>query len=120
MKNLDPTKEKINQAFKSLRKQGLLARQSFMCCSNCAINACQNIIDKDPDKYKGIVYYHKQDLDSYKRTGWVYLRFGYYNPKDRSTENQVEHIGHTVKEACEQAGLTVQWNGDPEIAIKVG
>lgn len=57
-------KENLNKAFKELRKRGYLARQNFMCCSNCAGTALADAATKLKDKGKdvrGCVFYHHQD-----------------------------------------------------------
>lgn len=53
------TKEKVNWAFKELRKKGYYARQNYWCCQTCAWN---DVPDNRADK---VVFYHRQDAEAW-------------------------------------------------------
>lgn len=59
------TKEKINQAFRRLRKAGYIAKQNFWCCQSCAWNAISN----DYPSVDKVVFYHNQDADCIEKNG---------------------------------------------------
>jgi hypothetical protein len=56
-------KEKLNKAFRELRKLGYTAKQNFMCCQNCAWHALSD------EEAKKAVFYHRQDSDSWGSYG---------------------------------------------------
>jgi hypothetical protein len=55
-------KQKVNNAFRQLRKIGYFARQDFWCCQSCAWNAV-------PEENKKVVFYHHQDNDAWGKSG---------------------------------------------------
>jgi hypothetical protein len=142
-------KHKLNQAFKALREQGFVARQSFKCCSSCAgwavsVEFAQKTA-KDPNfTAKGFVYYHQQDVIAEKeirRAKWsercpsMMLRFGRveFEPHDFNGKPLEGHenlkagkwgiddteIGKAVCRALDAAGLEYKWDGNPSICIEV-
>jgi len=56
-------KEKIKKAFVHLRNVGYFARMNFMCCQGCGWAAVPK------GKKKKVVFYHKQDADSFDDNG---------------------------------------------------
>lgn len=114
----------ISKAFAALRKQGFIARQSFQCCSGCAGNQIGNEFDAmAPDQRAqilGSVFYHKQDKESFTRTGKLHIRFGQIETaKDFRTRLSTRKVGQKVVEALKAEGLDVQWDGSPSATIVV-
>lgn len=131
------TKVRCNQAFKALQKMGYIARQNYTCCRSCAGAAIAEEVagwnDAKRNKLKGAVYYHQQDYAGafggntrVKRStvGELHVRYGQVGVinDDRTTcwygKSDLE-IGQDVAEALRNAGLYVQWNGDPARTIVV-
>jgi len=117
------TQDRLNVAFKAMRKQGIIARQRFSCCMNCASYELGGDL-KEPKNAKkiGAVYYHKQDaqnLDAYQN---FYLGFG-GNPAHNPTNSDPIDAANAIKvgklavEALKAAGLTVEWNESNETRI---
>jgi co-chaperonin GroES (HSP10) len=110
----DDLKIRLNSAFRALRKDGLVARQAFMCCQNCAGTKIANDITVMPEEkrkaIKGTVFYTKQDAEP-QREG-LYLAFGPIETSAHGTigEDTVAVGKRTVK-ALQDAGLTVEWDG---------
>jgi hypothetical protein len=113
-------KNRIAKAFATLRKQGVLARMDFLCCSTCGHDA----MDRDAlamvangRRIKGYAFYHAQDAQVLEEHGKVHIGYDYVaNPSGSST---AEHIGRLIVETCTAAGLTCEWNGDSNKRILV-
>jgi hypothetical protein len=109
----------VTKAFGALRKQGFVARQSFMCCGGCSGGGMATLIKTAQAKGKTIVggvWYHTQDTDCMKETGKLFLR--YSEPETGITINTKE-VGEMVVAALTSVGLTPEWDGDPSQCIIV-
>lgn len=103
-------------AFREMRKQGLLAKQNFMCCRSCGSHALWNTMGEQPGKYKGAVFYCKQDGDNLRESGKFYLGFG---AADTDDDKETTIIGWMVQSALVKSGLQVEWDGSPGTRILV-
>lgn len=127
-------KEKLNQAFKTLRKAKVVARQNFRCCQSCAGYETATDVEKMLDAGKtvlGWVFYHRQDHDhAFTESRWnrnpkgeLYLAFtgGSTNKYEKNGLSTAE-IGRMVVVALETVGLTYEWDGTAEtrILVKLG
>jgi len=114
----------VLEAFKNLRKQGLIARANFLCCSNCAGSEIESYVSNLPEekakRIKGCVFWHKQDEDDIWRHGEMYLAYGSI---DSSKHGEVglptKEVGELVVRALKEQGLSVEWDGDPHVRILV-
>lgn len=116
-------KKRLDAVFRELRKDRLLAHQSFRCCSSCASYELHQKIQKieennsmsvgEPGTYKhGYVYYHKQDTEFLNETGKVYLRFS------GVTESDVD-VGQQVCFLLSKLHIPYEWDFNPMNAILV-
>lgn len=126
-------KEKLNQAFKLLRKNFLVARQNFRCCQSCAGSEIATDVEKKLDAGKrvdGWVFYHHQDhqgaFESYRgrtMSGELHLAYtgGSTNKYEDNGISTLE-VGKIVAVALEQVGLAYEWDGssDQRILVKLG
>lgn len=116
-------KERLNLAFKNLRKHGLLARQNYWCCSGCACCAITQDAEKLVGRGKrvtGGVYYHKQAGDRLRAGGEFYVGFGVItSEKYGKLGTTDEDIGRLVVSEFTKAGLRVQWDGNADKSILV-
>ena len=125
------SKEKLNEAFKLLRKEGLIARQKFLCCNGCAGSQLAHdvtaLIDAGRKPPKGAVFYSKQGgfFDGPPDSGWsrvtkLYLSFG-----NVTTEKHGEiglptlEVGRLICKALDTVGLHYEWDETPESTIVV-
>ena len=116
----DEIKQKLNTAFQVLRvSYGYLAKQSFLCCGSCAWSEAASMIAANPGKYRGVVFYHKQDADDLKgrKNPGCYLAFGTAHGE---SEFACKIIGQNVAQVMSDVGLKVDWNGDNGTRIWVG
>lgn len=97
----------ITKAFRILRKRGYVALQNFMCCQSCARSEIANRFDKKgtPEEDRKLVFYHQQDAVALRETGTVFLAWS--------------GNGWEIAYALRDAGLQVEWDGDPEKRILV-
>jgi len=110
------TRSKVVTAFRKLRSKGFIARANYLCCQTCAGHAIGEELDKQialGKKMNGYVFWHRQDEDSYWRTGVLFLAYG------GAGETSTEKAGRTVVETLEACGLKVEWNGDIGQRIRV-
>ena len=98
-------KDKINELFKLLRKNGIVARQNFMCCQGCAGAA---LTDKYGDNKK-VVYYTSQDNATLKKYGELYLAYGLTNCTIDGAEQE---LGNLIVNLAKDLSLNVDWSGD--------
>ena len=110
---------RLDNAFKQMRKSGLLARQNFSCCQTCGCYELAEKAKKMEKKPKGYVFYHRQDgaqiRKEYERgeTPSTYLAFGAYGDFTK------EQVADLVIACLTANGMTVEWKGDPGTRIKV-
>jgi hypothetical protein len=93
-------KDKLNAAFRDLRKAGYFARQNFACCQSCG---CAEVPD---DKAETYVFYHRQDAEHLE--------------KDRGTYLAYAGNGRFICETFGKQGLAVEWDGSTNTRIWVG
>jgi hypothetical protein len=123
-------KSRLTTAFELMRKEGLMARQSFMCCRNCAgydlATRVKLMSQMKKESLKGCAFYTKQDKvpreDSreFRFFDGLYVSYG---PLGVSGEKDyglpTKECGDLVKSCLEKAGLEVEWDGDPSTRIFV-
>lgn len=120
-------KEKLNEAFRLMRRAGLIARQNFKCCSNCAGYAIAEQVSAMPEHRRkevlGTVFYHRQDAEMLVKTGETYLAFG---PIGTAAHGEIGFSAETIGiRACailKEVGLEYEWDGSEQtrILVKLG
>lgn len=95
--------EKLNKAFRDLRKAGVIARQNFWCCNSCGWYALNS---KYPDlDSRTAAFYHAQATEAAMRTKRLYLVW---------TGDAKLIIG-----VFAQNGFETEWNGSADTKILV-
>lgn len=109
--------DRIDAAFAALEAKGIVARQDFTCCQTCGHAEIGDEIDAFAKKAKavGYIFYHRQDTESACENGTLYLAYGSVTD---SKEDAVK-VGETVRDALQQHGLNVVWNGQLKTRICV-
>lgn len=123
--NMDQsTKEKLNAAFRAMKKQGLVARQSYGTGPWARVDLFVKLLGSVPEDRKvgvvGLVYYPLQE----KRRSLFPLNEGrlyvYYSTAFGCPNRKPDvEVGCMVYEALKGAGLRVQWDGSDETAVEV-
>lgn len=65
----------LTRAFEALAERGIVAREHFSCCGNCASGEIYDERD-DSQRWRGYVYYHQQDTDGLIDSRSTYIGYG--------------------------------------------
>ncbi|KAL4881769.1 hypothetical protein BJY04DRAFT_188092 [Aspergillus karnatakaensis] len=105
--------DKLQRAFDSLERRGIVARMNWSCCRTCGRDEMDGERD---DESLGYVFFHEQSTEALANGREdVALVFGrFVGSKIRVTE-----IGRIVVRVIRRTGFSVRWNGDAERAIVV-
>lgn len=127
LKSFDVTemKKRLTQAFRAMRKEGLLARQNFECCSSCAgysmATRAEEMISsgkKMKSEIKGCCFYHAQDNDSLVVGREFYLAYG---PMGTQKYDMIglsnEKVAEIVIKCLKNAGIETDWDGKGDTRI---
>jgi hypothetical protein len=106
----------LNEAFKLMRKQGMLARQNFMCCGNCGITALGQLSDENPGKWDGMVFYHRQNTKFMREGDDLTLN---YSTTGLPDDDVTSAVGRKVTAILDQVGLKWEWDGNAASCIEV-
>ena len=121
--------ERITELFKILRKQGLVARQSFRCCGGCASYELATTYGEKRDagqweNIKGMVFYHKQAAERLHDTGKVNLTYGQVEHYVEGQEMpkyvsilSTEDVGLMIARAAQALKIKCEWDGNPDHTI---
>ena len=105
-------KQKLNDLFKRLRKQGVVARQNFSCCGGCAASALHDECIRLGKEFA--VYYHRQDAAGLREGDeHVYLGFGAVHPDASIRELKTCQLGKLILDCAREVGLEAEWDGSP-------
>ncbi len=116
--------DRLNVAFAQMRKQGMLARQRFLCCGSCACCALADLLEQPKNQKKiGAVFYHKQDARNLDRGQDFYLGFGaneaLYKDEPETEAALAQDVAQKAVACLTAAGLTVEWDGSHHTRILV-
>lgn len=98
------TKDKVNKAFRLLRKAGYFAQQDYWCCQSCAWNA----VPEDSYDSGKVVFYHHQDNDAWKGKELgkrLYLAWA--------------GDGNEIVRIIQSVGLATEWDGTENNRIQI-
>jgi len=123
-------KEKLNNAFKLLRKAGLIARQNFGCCGSCGSYEIATKMEELLDKNKpvvGYVFFNRQNADALVSDGYkpadgrLYLSYadGTTNKYPNNAPVSTLDIGKMLLITLTSVGLLAEWNGDSDSCVIV-
>ncbi|MFD4879229.1 DUF6891 domain-containing protein [Streptomyces sp. NPDC058420] len=104
--------ERLSRAFEALDASGIRARENFGCCRGCGLAE----IGAEREGARGFVFFHDQVTEHAAEGHGLALHYGGF---DGSAETTAA-VGHEVLAALRTAGLSADWDGDPDRAIDVG
>lgn len=109
--------DRLDAAFAALQRRGVIARQNFSCCSNCGhAEMWDEMREMGPNcRVSGYAFYHVQDTESAVEDGSLWVKYGAVAEGDEAAAA----VGAAIAEELRQAGLTVEWDGDPGRAVAV-
>jgi len=103
--------DRITRAFEALDASGVTARENFACCRGCGLAE----IGAEREDARGFVFFHQQVTEHAAEGYGLALHYGGF---DGSAETTTA-VGHEVLAALRTAGLSADWDGDPDKAIDV-
>lgn len=112
-------RDRLDAAFAELEANGIVARQDYGCCTNCGAKLMhEEIADlwQKGRQVRGYVFYHRQDTESARQSGGVFLAFDAVTP----TVKMALAIGQEIVATLVRHGLTVRWSGDLQFRIFAG
>ena len=115
-------REAVLEAFKTLRKNRVLAKANFSCCGSCAGSEIDGRLEDKPMKWDGYAYWHRQT--EARAFPWVFsydppsLNI-YYGGNEYGSDMTTEHIGSRIVAVMESHGLNVHWDGNPDNSIEI-
>jgi hypothetical protein len=117
-------RSRLAAAFRSLRKQGVLAKANYECCGSCAGYALTNhataLVNAGTPKesIKGCVHWNRQRNAGIYKRGEVVLNYG---PLESTTLGTIglpaEEVGRMVVTALQAEGVRVEWDGSGDKSI---
>lgn len=118
--------ERLNNAFRDLRKQGFVARQNFSCCGTCAWCELATMIGErvtngrvKVDAVRGVVFFHRQDAAHLDNDGGCFIAFGavFVSELDRRVGDDAAESGRVVNATFHRHGFNTIWDGNPDKRI---
>jgi hypothetical protein len=109
--------DRLDAAFASMEKEGIVARQNFADCQTCGAAEIEEEADKLTEagtKVKGYAFYHMQDTEGAVENSGLYLSYGAIGAGGDAAGVKV---GHRVLRILKQHGLRAEWNGKIERRI---
>ncbi len=116
LESLYMAKKRLNQAFRYLRRDGLLAKQSFGCCTGCATTNIEYEAKPGKSHPIGYVLYTKQAGfirdDGSGKVRKLVLNFGSLGPDPDRKGARAKAVGELIQKTLEDCGLHVEWTGN--------
>jgi hypothetical protein len=103
--------ELLSRAFAALDASGITARENFACCRGCGLAE----IGAEREDARGFVFFHQQVTEHAAEGYGLALHYGGFDGSDETATI----VGHEVLAALRGAGLSADWDGDPDKAIDV-
>ena len=114
-------KWRLNRAFLAMRKNGLIARQNYLCCGGCAAYGLTEMAEaraRRGRKILGAVSYHQQAATRFREGGELCITFGQVHSEALGALGvETSLVGAMVVAALEAEGLEPFWSGDENECI---
>ena len=122
----DAAKSRLTAAFNELAGIGVIAREDFSCCGNCASSEIGDERD-DSRVWRGYVYFHSQDTDRILQGRQTYVGYGAFHEayfslteweawtdaeKDAHYTRIVRELMSEVRSVLERHEIGTEWDGD--------
>jgi hypothetical protein len=102
--------DRLDDAFESLERKGVISRQHFTCCGTCGSTEIWDEIDavqKAGRPTRGYTFYHMQDTESAADGGGLYLNYG----ACEEGEDAALEVARDIVTQLEAHGLRTEWDG---------
>lgn len=105
--------DRLSRAFKTLEKQGVIARERFADCRKCGV-ADMKLLREDllerGQRADGYVFFTDQDADGLSESGELVLEYGSF----REDAEAAQKVGGRVEQVLESEGLSAVAETDDE------
>ncbi|MEV4923663.1 DUF6891 domain-containing protein [Streptomyces roseoverticillatus] len=109
--------DRVAAAFAALNGSGVTARMHFACCGNCAF---AEIGGEAAEGDHGFVFFYHDDTRHAADGGGLLLSYGAHGKDgEEGGDEAAAAVGREVVAALTTAGLSAQWDGDPDRSIRV-
>lgn len=103
--------DRLTRAFEALDASGITARENFACCRGCGLAE----IGAEREDARGFVFFHDQVTEHAVAGYGLALHYGAFDGSAETTSA----VGQEILAALRGAGLSADWDGDPDKAIDV-
>ncbi|WP_405858681.1 hypothetical protein OG407_16140 [Streptomyces sp. NBC_01515] len=103
--------DRLTRAFEALDASGITARENFACCRGCGLAE----IGAEREDARGFVFFHDQVTEHAVAGYGLALHYGGFDGAAETTTA----VGQEILAALRGAGLSADWDGDPDKAIDV-
>ena len=102
--------DRLDKAFATLNRAGIVARQDFSCCTPCGhTDIWDEIVEEEKEHpVKGYVFYHFQCTERAIECGQLLLAYG----SVEDDEAALAGVARKVVAVLRRAGLDAKWEGD--------
>jgi hypothetical protein len=101
--------DRIDKAFATLNRMGIVARHNFSCCNNCGFIEIWDEIEEEEKHHpvEGYVFYHLQAIEAVIESGQLLMAYGCV------AEDEVTFVRVAEKIVAElrHVGLNTSWGG---------
>jgi len=104
--------DRVTRAFRELAGTGIVAREDFSCCQDCALDDLRDEF-VEGERARGYAYYHAQDADRAVDGEGLFIAYGGVGASPS------QEIGAEVAAVLRQEGLQVDWDGSADSRIAV-
>lgn len=116
------SKKKLNKAFELMKDCGLIARQNFYCCSNCASHSAYILATLEMARGEtclGFAYYDSQEEARRREGEDFYLGYGVAPDLDLDPVLSFESVGLLICACLRKVDISHSWagNGNDKILI---
>jgi hypothetical protein len=110
---------KLTAAFRKLNRMGIVARERWQDCSSCGFammeSEMKRLLGRRKTDIIGVAFYHDQDYDAMMEGKGIYIKFGSISQTDKADAS----VAKKIVKVLNGEGLTPEWDGDVETAIRV-
>ncbi|MFK7766753.1 MAG: hypothetical protein AB8B55_05990 [Mariniblastus sp.] len=111
--------DRLDDAFRLMNERGVVAIQNAGYTQSDGFEDVGEAYNQHPNKETvlGYCFYHGQDLERAVSGDGLFFAFGPVNPADEQTVGV--DVGNIVRNALENSGLSVEWDGTFEYRLRV-
>ena len=101
--------DRVDKAFATLNRKGIVARQDFSCCNNCGFIEIWNEIEEEEKRQQveGYVFYHLQAAETAIKSGQLLMAYGCVE-ENAST---FVRVADKIVAELRHVGLNASWGG---------